>query len=153
MKMKLLPLVFFSGAVLAQERTVALGEEATGSDGSVSYTVGLPDYSNFSGSDGSITEGVQQPYEIFSVGMEEWDLSWEMNVFPNPATSFITISMKEAVKASFTLTDVQGRLVLEGELPEIENKIDIQALAMSSYYLNIHVNQELVRTYQIVKNN
>jgi hypothetical protein len=154
MKMKLLPLVFFSGAVMAQERTVSSGGETTGSSGSVSYTIGLPDYSNYTGSSGSITEGVQQPYELFAVGIEEWNMSWEMNVFPNPTTSFLTVSMKESLKnASYTLTDAQGRLVQQGTLPDMENTIDLQSLAMSNYYLNIRVEEQNVRTYQIVKNN
>ena len=154
MKKRLLPLFFLTGTVLAQERTVASGGDVTGASGSVSYTIGLPDYSNYAGATGSVSQGVQQPYELVSVGVEEWNQSWEMNVFPNPATSYLTISMKDAISsASYAITDAQGRLVLNGDLTEAENTIDIKPLAMSNYYLNISVNSQVVRTYQIVKNN
>lgn len=154
MKKRLLPIVFLTGTVMAQERTVSSGGELTGSGGSVSYSIGLPDYTNNTGSSGSLTEGVQQPYELFAVGIEEWDMSWNMNVFPNPTTSFLTITMDEALKnASYTLTDAQGKLVGQGVLSEQENTIDLQSLAMSNYYLNIRVADRMVRTYQIVKNN
>ena len=50
--------------IYAQESTVASGGNGTGEGGSVSYSLGQVSYSSNSGSNGSITEGVQQPYDV-----------------------------------------------------------------------------------------
>jgi hypothetical protein len=57
------------GLVHAQESINASGGEATGSEGTVSYSVGQVFYSTFSDQgNGSISEGVQQNLEIETLG-------------------------------------------------------------------------------------
>jgi hypothetical protein len=48
----------------AQEVIPAVGGNASGSGGSVSYSVGQVAYQTHTGTNGSVVEGVQQPYEI-----------------------------------------------------------------------------------------
>ncbi len=48
----------------AQEALPASGNNASGSGGSSSYSVGQLVFSYKTGTTGSVTEGVQQPYEI-----------------------------------------------------------------------------------------
>jgi hypothetical protein len=50
--------------LMAQENVNASGSNASGSGGSASYSVGQVFYQIHSGSNGSVVEGVQQPYEI-----------------------------------------------------------------------------------------
>jgi len=50
--------------IQGQSTIPSTGGNATGSGGSVSYTVGQITYRTFSGTNGSIAEGVQQTYEI-----------------------------------------------------------------------------------------
>ncbi len=51
-------------SLLGQETITSAGGNTTGSAGSVSYTVGQIIFSTFSGANGSVIQGVQQPYEI-----------------------------------------------------------------------------------------
>ena len=51
----------------AQTSVNAIGGDATGSGGSVSYSVGQVVYTTNKGTNGSVVEGVQQPYEILVV--------------------------------------------------------------------------------------
>ncbi len=154
MKKRLIPLVFISGAVLAQERTTASGGEATGSGGSVAFTVGVPDYTNHSGTNGSVTLGVQQPYELFSASLEEWNEEWDISVFPNPFTTHLTVQLPEnCEKAAYIISDEQGRTVESGELSLENQTIHVSNLAMASYHLAILVNSNQVRKYHLIKNN
>jgi len=137
-----------------QERTVSSGGDISGSTGSVSFTVGLPDYSNYSGASGSITEGVQQPFELFALGVEDWNTSIECSVFPNPTAANLTISFpKEMSGMTYTLYDGAGRLVLGGELLHASNVIELDQLAMANYHLTILQNNAVLRTYEIIKHN
>jgi hypothetical protein len=49
----------------AQQTVPATGGIATGSGGTVNYTVGQAAYTTQTGSGGTVTQGVQQPYEIW----------------------------------------------------------------------------------------
>lgn len=58
--------------LLAQEKIIATGGDASGSGGSVSYSVGQVTYQTHIGTNGSVSEGVQQPYEISIItGIDE----------------------------------------------------------------------------------
>ena len=51
----------------AQEAISASGGNASGSNGTLSYTVGQVVSSYIIGSEGTVTQGVQQPWEIFQL--------------------------------------------------------------------------------------
>ncbi len=59
-------LLYCFGAAIAQAQATipATGGTATGSGGSVSLTVGQLVWHMFPGSNGTVLQGVQQPYEI-----------------------------------------------------------------------------------------
>ena len=59
---------------MGQSAIVPLGGDAQGATGSVSYTVGQVVTQTTANSNGSISvaEGVQQPYEIQTVGVNEY---------------------------------------------------------------------------------
>jgi hypothetical protein len=145
---------FLSASVMAQERTTTSGNEATGAGGTVSYSVGLIDYTSNSGSGGSVSEGVQQPYKISGVGIEEWDMSIDLSIFPNPATEYITVVLPEQMEGlSFNLTDDKGRIVVNGELNTLENSISVSELTPATYYFNVQRSGKNIRTYKITKYN
>ena len=70
----LIILIMFGGglALQAQEVISSSGGNVSGSGGSVSYSVGQVVYTTNTGTNGSVAQGVQQPYEISVVtGIEE----------------------------------------------------------------------------------
>ena len=70
-KMKIIVAIFMLFSIFglsAQSNTVALGVEATGSGGTVSFTGGEVFYTYKSSSTGSVTEGVQQSYFAPTLG-------------------------------------------------------------------------------------
>jgi hypothetical protein len=73
-------------AVNAQATIATVGGNSAGSGGSVSYTVGQISYSTVSGTNGSVAQGVQQPYEISIVTaiINAVEINLECIVFPNP---------------------------------------------------------------------
>ena len=78
-------LVFFSVSSQAQEAIPTAGGEATGSGGTVSYTVGQVNYQTASGTNGSISEGVQQPFEISVTSTNDISgVSLNVKAYPNP---------------------------------------------------------------------
>ena len=86
----------------AQETVPATGGNASGSGGSASYSIGQMVYTTNTGTNGSVAQGVQQPYEISVItGIEEAKgISLNCSAYPNPTIEFITLK----VDASATLS-------------------------------------------------
>ena len=74
----------------AQESANASGGDATGSGGTIAYSIGQVVYTTYTGSSGSVAQGVQHAYEIFTVDIEETTLSISLIAFPNPTADNLT---------------------------------------------------------------
>ena len=64
--------LFCLGTAVAQNAVVPVGGTASGNGGTVTYTVGQIAVQTNSDGTASISEGVQQPYEISVVGVDEY---------------------------------------------------------------------------------
>jgi len=157
MKQQLLCIGLFSTLVgFSQQNTVASGGDASGSGGTVSYTIGQIDYEALSGSSGTMAQGVQQPFEIFSVGLAELDYSISASLFPNPAVTSVILSvdgLETYANATYQLTDENGKVIRSGAVNQQETTINVQDLAISCYYLNVVVSDKLAKSFKLIKNN
>ncbi len=143
------------GGLHAQENTVATGSEATGSGGSSSYTVGQVVYTTDTGTNGSVAQGVQQPYEIStSVGMEVTQINLELVAYPNPTNNRLTFNIGNYnnEKLTYQLYDMQGKLLDSKQVVNSSTTIGMQDLPVSTYLLNVLDNNSLLKTLRIVKN-
>jgi hypothetical protein len=140
---------------LAQEATVASGGDASGSGGSSSYSVGQVLYhTNFGGST-SISEGVQQPYEISIVtGVDDNnDLNIGMTIFPNPTTGTVTLKINEQTDGlSYQLFDVAGKLLASKSISDNMSVVSMDGLARATYILRVFQNDSPLQSFQIIKN-
>lgn len=145
----------FSGFILnAQNNTVAAGGDAAGSSGSVSFSVGQIDYTNVSTANGSISQGVQQPYEILIVSAEEIKgLALSLKVFPNPTSNIITLSADNvSEEMNYQVFDVQGKVIFNGIINNAETLFDFTELAQGSYLLKVSKNHREIQVFKIIKN-
>lgn len=142
--------------LFAQSNTVPAGGDATGSNGSVSYTVGQIDYIYETGSGGSANQGLQQPFEIFVILSVEdvEDIQIVAKVFPNPTISNVTlfIGNRSTDDLSFHLFDLSGRLLMERKLESTETLIPMDGLAAATYFLSVSDGATLLKTFKIIKN-
>lgn len=154
MKKQLIVFLLSGSAVYAQERVVSSGGELTSASGRISFTVGLPDYVQLTGTNGAISQGVQQPYELFVNAVEEWNMNFSIDVFPNPTSTslFIRIGELDKSELSYEVVDFSGKLILKGEINALETQVDLAQLATASYLLNLKKGTDKVRSYKIIKN-
>ena len=57
-------------------------------------------------------------------------------IFPNPAEDFLTIQ-SERENAVFTLTNMKGSVIFQGQITGFQHQVDIRQLSAGSYFLNI----------------
>ncbi len=141
--------------LMAQEATVVSGGTAFASNGSTSYSIGQVAYSNSSGSNGSVNQGIQQPFEIFILGTDDFpEISLNMSVFPNPTTSSVNLSIQNYnVEAmTYQLFDINGRSIQSQKITQTETQIALDNLASAVYLLQISDSSKLLKTFKIIKN-
>ena len=132
----------------------ASGGDATGSGGSVAYSVGQIVYTTSTGTTGSVAQGVEQAYEIYSVGIKETTLNISLIVFPNPTSDFLTLKVEDYNNEtlSFELLDEQGKLILSEQITNQETQVAMSTLARGSYFINIVQTNKQIQTFKIIKN-
>jgi len=142
--------------IQAQETVTASGGNASGGGGSVSYSVGQVAYTTSTSTTGTLTQGVQQPYEILVVtGIEDANgISLELSVFPNPTSDFLKLKVESYIlkNLSYQLYDVNGSLIENGEIVSKETVIKTRDLTPAAYYLRIIDNEKEIKTFKIIKN-
>jgi hypothetical protein len=140
--------------VSAQEGTLSAGSEASGSGGSQSYSLGQVVYSSFQGSGGSVSQGLQQAYQItVSVGEDLEYISLEVLPYPNPTTDYLYLKVESELppRLRYQLFDAHGKLLGSGDATS-NSQIEMQAFAKGVYFLNIQDKQQIVKSFQIIKN-
>lgn len=147
--------LLWAGFVQAQESSTTSGGDATGSGGTVAYTIGQVVYNTNSGSNGSVAQGVQHAYEIYTVGIKETELNISLTVFPNPTTENLTLQMSDYnnEKLSYQLFDMQGKQLGVGQITAQQTQINMDGLLSATYFIHV-VNQENkeLQSFKIIKN-
>jgi hypothetical protein len=153
---------FFSlSALTAQESVNATGGNASGIGGSVSYSVGQVVCQTHSGTNGTVAEGVQQPYEISVItGIEEnKGINLSLTAYPNPTSDYLILNINADIKEihdlplmSYQLHDMQGKLLQSGIITANHARIATTNLAPAIYFVKVIQRGKVVKTFKIVKN-
>ena len=150
----LLLLFCVTDMLFAQETISATGGEAEGKNGSVSYSVGQVTYSVNKSTDGSISEGVQQPYDISVVSVDDNEKNnILLKVFPNPAVDYISLIFENTSSnnLSYQLFNIQGKIIQKNRVKGKETKIEMEKLTTGTYFLKIIGNYKPIKTFKIIK--
>jgi len=148
-------LINIAHASFAQSVLSASGGTATGSSGNISFSYGQT-FGNFTGgTNGSITEGVQQSFALVSsLNGELSDEILNIEVYPNPSKESIQISNH----SSFTIEEYQlftisGKLIQSARIGNIEQLINIESLPSGTYFLKLLSSTQVLKDFKIIKTN
>jgi hypothetical protein len=140
----------------AQESVNATGSNASGSGGSVSYSVGQVVYTTNTGTNGSVAQGVQQAFEISVVnGLEEAKgIKLSVMAYPNPTTDYLTLSIGEfdISNLSYQLYDMNGKLLQSEKITGNQTSIVMSNLVPANYFVKVIQGNKEVKTFKIIKN-
>ncbi|WP_439152888.1 T9SS type A sorting domain-containing protein [Winogradskyella sp.] len=147
--------LLYSGFIMAQESSNTSGGDATGNGGSVAYSVGQLVYTTNSNSSVTVTQGVQQAFEIFTLDIKDNLFNLSLSVYPNPTLENITLQIGDynSEKLSYQLFDMQGKQLSKGRIVAQQTQINMKSLPTATYFINV-VNQEnkKVQSFKIIKN-
>jgi hypothetical protein len=111
---------------------------------------------NTSASNGSVAQGVQQPFEISVItGLEETKgINLTVSAYPNPTTDNLTLSLTDiyASKLSYQLYDMQGKLLQSEKITGNQTSIIMSNLVPANYFVKVIQGNKEVKTFKIIKN-
>jgi hypothetical protein len=160
-KAKKLILLFLVGCLClasakGQSTIPATGGNSTGSGGSVSLTIGQVIYNTYSDTNGSIAQGVQQPYEIsVATAIENTEgITLAYKVYPNPTIGEITLTIKpfDYKKMRYLLIDINGIILQDKRIESEETVIWMENLSPAIYFLKIISDNQEIKVFRIIKN-
>lgn len=154
----------------AQNAVVSSGGDFSGTNCSISYSVGQVGYNAYEGNI-RLNEGVQQPYEIYDVteeavalqdgnselrgttDMEEIVRSISLSAYPNPTDDFLNLVVDgdDLGAMKCTVYDVSGRQISERSIFVGETRLDMGGLPPATYFVRVTEGNELLRTFKVVK--
>lgn len=142
--------------IQAQETIAVTGGNASGSGGSVSYSYGQVVYTTNTGTNGSVAQGVQQPYEIsLASGIEEEkDIVLKCSTFPNPTTDYIQLKFENEKlnDVSYQLFNLNGKLLENKKIESNETSISMSNLVSATYFLKVMQGKKEIKIFKIIKN-
>lgn len=141
--------------VMAQQAVDASGGNATGTGGTVSYSVGQVADKTQTGITGTITHGVQQPFEIVTLsGGDFTAITLKAVVYPNPTTSSLQLKIAHTglENLSFQLFDVKGKVLNQAKINSETTTLSLESLPKAVYLLQITSNTTPLKTFKIIKN-
>ena len=145
-------------SLFAQSAIVPVGGDAQGNGGSVSYTVGQLAVESAANSNGSISvvEGVQQPYEIMTVGVDDYpQIALNAVVYPNPTENIAQLQLNgfeipaDGLRA--TLYDGNGKRLQTVTVTDDLTSLQIGQYAKGTYYLEVRDGKRTLKTFKIVR--
>ncbi len=139
----------------AQQSPTSAGGDAIGSGGSVAYSVGQMVYTTNNGVNGSVAQGVQQPYEISINAINDFNgVDLKMMVYPNPTPDvlYLTIDQEKLNAFSYELVDVQGKKLALKPIVNKQTAINMEPFAAATYVLQVLLENQIIKSFKIIKN-
>lgn len=138
----------------AQQAILSSGGNATSGSGSVSCSIGQIAYTTYTGSNGSVAQGVQQAFEISTVlGIEDNQLGISFITFPNPTSDKLTLKISNLNQNNmeYALFDIQGRLLIQQKIQQENTTISTESLAPATYFLKVAAENNVIKIFKIIK--
>lgn len=154
-KLLLTSITFIVGTIaLGQNSVNAVGGDIYNNTGSVSFSIGQVAIENTLNTIGSISQGVQQAFEITTLNLKENKLNLSLSAYPNPAQTqlILHIGNYNQEKLQYNIVSSEGKLLSQGNIQTIETIIDLQYLPKAMYFIEVQDQSTKIQTFSIIKN-
>jgi hypothetical protein len=140
----------------AQVTMPVSGGVASGSGGSIAFSVGQLTYTTNTGSTGVVSQGVQQSYEIWitTESIEGKQITLSVSAFPNPTTDYLKLNIEagEHPELIYQLSDLNAKILENAIINGPEALIEMNKYAPSVYFLRVIKGDIIIKTFKIIKN-
>ena len=140
-------------AALAQSDIVPMGGTATGDGGTVTFTIGQIAMQSYGEGGTTISEGVQQPYEIQIIGIDNYpSITLNAMVYPNPTLGNVQLTMNNVqLEGEVKVFDINGKYLFSKKIEGETTMIPMAALATGTYFVNVLDGTQVLKSFKVVK--
>ena len=137
----------------AQNAIVPTGGTASGNGGTVTYTVGQIAVQTNSDGTTSLSEGVQQPFEISVVGVDNRpDITLTAKLYPNPTLSTCNLQCESWTDLDeVRIYDTNGKYLFRKKIEGSLTEMDFSSYAPGTYFVNVYSDKQTLKTFKVVK--
>lgn len=132
----------------AQEIISSSGDSYSNNQVQLDFTLGQIINSTSTSSNVIVTQGFHQTFDE-TIPLKVSDSQVEFNVFPNPTDEIINIQTNYSKGVMFTLYDLEGRKVANGEFTE-KTTLNVKTQAKGIYQLLLtNSDGQIINTFKI----
>ena len=156
MKKYILGTLFFLAPffIISQEIISSIGGVSSGSGGTSSYTIGQVFFNTIESDNGSLVQGVQQPFEFQTLSTPAL-LTVQLTAvtYPNPTTDFVLLKILDTAleNLQYTLFDLNGKTIVSKKINSFSTRITMKNFAIGLYLLKLTKNNQPLKTFKIIK--
>jgi hypothetical protein len=146
--------LFVTQLAQSQEAIPVSASAAVGSGGSANYTVGQVFYTTHTTTAGSVSQGVQHPFELQTLSNPALTtVNLTAVTYPNPTKDFIVLKITDRAlnNLRYTLFDVNGKAIVSSSITESSTQVQMKYLAIGAYILKVSKENKSLKTFKILK--
>jgi hypothetical protein len=149
-------LFYLSGTlvpIMGQQVITTAGNDDTDGKTKISWTVGELATETYSNSNLIVIQGQQQSNITITAIDQLDDLSFVIQVFPNPVSDLIKLSIEDnnLLDMSYKLFDISGRVIRQQMLYNSVTEIYLTELSSSIYLLKVYKDNIELKLFEIIK--
>ena len=150
----LLFILIFTMDASAQQTANTSGKIVSQNNTSVSYSIGEVYYNITSNANSVITQGIQQPYEIYLIsGIGNEKDVMLITAFPNPTSTVLKLLIQD-IKLdglNYKLYDLLGKEILSGDIQKNQTELDLNNLMPAVYFIKVFRYNSNLKYFKIIK--
>ena len=152
-KKSLLVLLGFSIRLItnAQEVITTSGGSMTNSNVLVNWTIGEPITATASNNLSAVTSGFNQPILKIETSVENIENNFDVTVFPNPTSQFVTINCGGQLPVNARILTLNGTLLFAKRLKDNPLQLDFSNFESGVYIIEIADKSGKSNAFRIVK--
>jgi len=121
-----------------EQVVAASGQQLTGSNGEVSFTVGEPAITTLSSSGNMVSQGYQQSNLSTTAINDVSPSAYRVSVYPNPTANQLTVMVQGLnQQLVIQLYDIQGKLLYQTTTTSEKSELDFTPYATGQYLLQL----------------
>jgi hypothetical protein len=141
-----------SASVNAQSVISTQGNSYSNASHTIDYTIGEPVTITVSNGSNDLTQGFHQTNVVIT-NIEDLDANILVNIFPNPTSDFVNLSVEKFEGLTLQIYDTAGKLVEQTELNQSLTSFRVSHYADGTYLLTLTYNKDKkIKSYKIIKN-
>ncbi len=147
-------LLAFGCSLGAQTSLNTSGGVALSSSGTVAYSLGQAFQDTPSNGLVSVSQGVQQPYEITqTLGIDISEISLNVKVFPNPTQDFLNlrVDFSDYSKYTYSIYDSSDKLILAGKVSSRDTVLRVSSYPAGLYYVKVIKSGKPLKVFKVIK--